>query len=128
MFSGAGDSTYLLAHLVRDIGSISVEEAVHALTAKQTRFFGIPDRGVVRPGAVGDLVVFALEELQPGDEVARTDLPGDAWRYGRTPGGDRATIVAGEPTWLEGAATGARPGTMLERGSQTATGAIGSSR
>ncbi len=116
MFSGAGDATYLLAHLVRDVGSISVEEAVHALTAKQTRFFGIPDRGVVRPGAVGDLVVFALDELQPGDEVARTDLPGDAWRYGRTPGGFRATIVAGQPTWLDGAATGARPGTMLERG------------
>ena len=37
-------------------------------------------------------------------------------RYGRTPGGYRATIVAGEPTWLDGAATGARPGTMLERG------------
>ena len=86
----------------------------------------------MRPGAVGDLVVFALDELQPGDEVARADLPGDARRYGRTPGGYRATIVAGEPTWLDGAATGARPGTMLERGSsvapQPATGAIGSSR
>jgi N-acyl-D-amino-acid deacylase len=116
MFSGAGDATYLLAHLVRDAGTLSIEEAVHALTAKQTRFFGIPDRGVVQPGAVGDLVVFALDELDPGTEVARTDLPGDAWRYGRTPGGYRATIVAGQPTWLDGRATGARPGTMLERG------------
>jgi N-acyl-D-amino-acid deacylase len=116
MFSGAGDSTYLLTHLARDVGSITVEEAVHALTAKQTRFFGIPDRGVVEPGAVADLVVFALEELDPGDEVTRADLPGAAWRYGRTPGGYRATIVAGVPTWLDGAATGSRPGTMLERG------------
>ncbi len=116
MFSGAGDGTYLLAHLVRDRGTLSVEEAIHALTAKQAAFFGIPDRGVVKPGAVADLVVFALDELEPGDEVARTDLPGDAWRYGRTPGGYRATIVAGCPTWLDGAATGARPGTMLARG------------
>jgi hypothetical protein len=60
--------------------------------------------------------VFALEELDPGDEVTRADLPGAAWRYGRTPGGYRATIVAGVPTWLDGAATGSRPGTMLERG------------
>jgi N-acyl-D-aspartate/D-glutamate deacylase len=116
MFSGAGDATYLLAHLVRDVGSISLEEAVHALTAKQTRFFGIPERGVVQPGAVGDLVVFALDELDTGGEVARTDLPGDSWRYGRTPGGYRATIVAGTPTWLDDAPTGARPGTMLARG------------
>jgi N-acyl-D-amino-acid deacylase len=115
MFSGAGDSTYLLAHLVRDVGSITVEEAVHALTAKQTRFFGIPDRGVVQPGAVADLIVFALDELEPGDEITRADLPGGAWRYGRTPGGYRATIVAGEPTWLDGTTTGARPGTMLAR-------------
>lgn len=116
MFSGAGDSTHLLAHLVRDVASVSIEEAVHALTAKQTRFFGIPERGVVQPGAVADLVVFALDDLQPGDEVPRADLPGEAWRYGRTPGGYRATIVAGIPTWFDGAATGARPGTMLGRG------------
>ena len=53
-------------------------------------------------------MVFALDELEPGDEVARTDLPGDAWRYGRTPGGYRATIVAGVPTWLDGARHRAR--------------------
>ena len=117
MFSGAGDSTYLLSHLVRDTGAVSIEEAVHAVTAKQARFFGIPDRGVVRPGAVADLAVFALDDLDPGTEVQRHDLPGGAWRYSRTPGGFRATVVAGTPTWLDGAATGARPGTFLGRSS-----------
>jgi N-acyl-D-aspartate/D-glutamate deacylase len=116
MFSGAGDSTYLLAHLVRDTGAVSIEEAVHAVTAKQAGFFGIPDRGVLRPGAVADLAVFALDELDPGTEVQRHDLPGGSWRYSRTPGGYRATVVAGTPTWLDGAATGARPGTFLARG------------
>jgi N-acyl-D-aspartate/D-glutamate deacylase len=116
MFSGAGDSTYLLAHLVRDTGAVSIEEAVHAVTAKQAGFFGIPDRGVLRPGAVADLAVFALDELDPGTEVQRHDLPGGSWRYSRTPGGYRATVVAGTPTWFDGAATGARPGTFLARG------------
>jgi N-acyl-D-aspartate/D-glutamate deacylase len=116
MFSGAGDATYLLAHMVRETGILSIEEAVHAVTAKQARFFGVPDRGVVRPGAVADLVVFDLAELDPGVEVPRADLPGGAWRYSRTPGGYRATVVSGTPTWLDGAATGARPGSMLPRG------------
>ena len=113
MFSGAGDSTYVLSHLVRDTAALSIEEAVHAVTAKQAAFFAIPERGTIRLGAVGDLAVFALEEINPGGEVRRHDLPGGAWRYSRTPGGYRATIVAGTPTWLNGAATGHRPGTMI---------------
>jgi N-acyl-D-aspartate/D-glutamate deacylase len=115
MFNGAGDATYTLIHLARDPGRVSIEEAVHVVTAKPARFFGIPDRGVLAPGAVADIVVFALEELDPGTEVRRDDLPGGAWRYGRTPGGYRATVVGGVPTWLDGASTGARPGGMLSR-------------
>jgi len=116
MFSGAGDSTYLLAHLVRDTAALAIEEAVHAVTARQARFFGIPERGVIRAGAVADLAVFDLSELDPGTEVRRYDLPGGSWRYSRTPGGYRATIVAGTPTWLDGTSTGNRPATMLSRG------------
>jgi N-acyl-D-amino-acid deacylase len=113
MFSGAGDSTYFLAHLARDTKAVSIEHAVNAVTAKQAAFFGIPDRGVVKVGAIADLAVFDLAELDPGVEVRQQDLPGGAWRYSRTPGGYRATIVAGVPTWLDGKSTGHRPGTMV---------------
>lgn len=113
MFSGAGDGTYFLSHLVRDTGLLRIEEAVQAVTSRLAGFFGIPQRGVIRPGAVADLAVFALEDLTNGTEVQRRDLPGGAWRYSRTPGGYRATIVGGVPTWLNGAATGRRPGSML---------------
>ena len=113
MFSGAGDGTYFLSHMVRDTGLLSVEEAVEAMTGRLAGFFGVPDRGVIRPGATGDLAVFELDHLAPGHEVAQRDLPGGAWRYSRTPGGYRATIVSGTPTWLEGKPTGNRPGAML---------------
>jgi N-acyl-D-aspartate/D-glutamate deacylase len=120
MFSGAGDSTYLLAQLARDLGTVRLEEAVHAVTGKQAAFFGIPERGEIRAGAVADLAVFALDDLTNGEEVIRHDLPGGAWRYSRTPGGYRATIVAGTPTWLDGASTGARPATLLSRAERRA--------
>jgi N-acyl-D-aspartate/D-glutamate deacylase len=113
MFSGAGDGTYFLSHMVRDTGLLGIEEAVHAVTGRLAGFFGIPDRGVVRPGAVADLAVFDLDELDNGAEVPRQDLPGGAWRYSRTPGGYRATIVSGTPTWQDGRATGQRPGALL---------------
>ncbi len=113
MFSGAGDGTYFLAHLVRDTGLLRIEEAVQAVTSRLAGFFGIPNRGVIRPGAAADLAVFALGDLTSGTEVQRRDLPGGAWRYSRTPGGYRATVVGGVPTWLDGASTGRRPGSML---------------
>ena len=117
MFSGAGDSTYLLAHLVRDVGSVSVEEAVHARHRQAGAVLRHPRPRRRAPGRGRPTSSCSRStSSSPATRCARTDLPGDAWRYGRTPGGYRATIVAGEPTWLDGAATGARPGTMLERG------------
>jgi N-acyl-D-aspartate/D-glutamate deacylase len=113
MFSGAGDGTFFLANLVRDNGLLRIEEAVQAVTSRLAGFFGIPHRGIIRPGAEADLAVFALDDLTNGTEVQRRDLPGGAWRYSRTPGGYQATIVGGVPTWLDGAATGRRPGSML---------------
>jgi N-acyl-D-aspartate/D-glutamate deacylase len=113
MFSGAGDGTFFLANMVRDTGLLRIEEAVQAVTSRLTGFFGIPNRGIIRPGAAADLAVFALEDLTNGTEVQRRDLPGGAWRYSRTPGGYRATIVGGVPTWLDGASTGKRPASML---------------
>ena len=119
MFSGAGDSTYVLAHLARDEALLPLEAAVHAVTGRPARYFGIPDRGVVAPGAVGDLAVFELDALQNGAEHRVFDVPAGGWRYTREPGGYRATIVAGVPTWLDGGPTGARPGTMLRRAGST---------
>jgi N-acyl-D-amino-acid deacylase len=113
MFSGAGNATYLLTHYVRDTGLLTIEEAVHAVTGKHADFFGLRDRGVVAPGKAADLVVFDLDEIDLQPEVRVSDIPGGSWRYSRPAGGYRATFVNGEPTWLNGASTGATPGSFL---------------
>lgn len=112
LFAGAGEHIYLLSHYVRDTGLLSIEEAVHALTGRTASFFGLGDRGVVAPGKLGDLVVFALDEIELGEEERQYDVPHGTWRLARKPAGLRATICAGVPTWLDGRSTGARPGTF----------------
>jgi N-acyl-D-aspartate/D-glutamate deacylase len=116
MFNGAGNATWMLAHLVRDTGQCGVEEVVHAVTGKLAAHFGLVDRGTLEVGQAGDLTVFALDEidLQPDERV--DDVPGGSWRYTRAPGGYRATAVNGVLTFDGAKATGERPGAFLSAG------------
>ena len=111
LFCGAGQNVYLLTHYVRDTGQLEIEEAVHALTGRSADFLGLHDRGVIEPGRLGDLAVFGLDEIEMRPEIRAHDVPHGTWRLTRPPAGFRATVVRGTPTWLDGAATGARPGT-----------------
>ena len=90
MMCGAGDSTLLLTEHVRDRGDLTVEAGVHQLTGRIADAFGIHDRGTLRPGMAGDVVVFALDELAYRPEAFVHDLPGGAPRLtapgGRVPG------------------------------------------
>ena len=60
MLCASGDTTLLFTRHVRERGDLTLERAVHELTARQAAAFGFHDRGVVTEGAAGDLVVFAL--------------------------------------------------------------------
>lgn len=46
-----------LARYTRELGLLSLEECVEHLTSRAARRLGLTDRGVVRTGAVADLVV-----------------------------------------------------------------------
>ena len=103
MMCGAGDSTLLFTEHVRDRGDLTVEAGVHQLTGRIADAFGIHDRGVVREGLAGDVVVFALDELdvraravrrrsprrRAPPHPARRRLPAHRGRRRRDPGGWR---------------------------------------
>jgi N-acyl-D-aspartate/D-glutamate deacylase len=112
LFCGAGQHVYLLTHYVRDTGQLPIEEAVNALTGRTASFFGLTDRGSIAPGTIGDLAVFALDEIELRQERRAYDVPDGSWRLSRPPAGFRATVVRGTPTWLHGESTGAHPGSV----------------
>jgi N-acyl-D-aspartate/D-glutamate deacylase len=113
MMCASGDSTLLLTRHVRERGDFSLEWAVHQLAGRQAEVFGFDGRGIVAPGNVADLTVFALDELHYDADGFVDDLPGGGSRLRRPEGGYRATIVAGVPVQLAGEITGALPGRVL---------------
>jgi N-acyl-D-amino-acid deacylase len=48
----------VLGHYARDLGLFSMEAAVRKMTGHTAETFGLRDRGVIRPGAYADLVLF----------------------------------------------------------------------
>lgn len=108
-FCGVGDSTLLLTRHVRDRGDLTIELAVHKLTAEPAELLGLSDRGKIAPGAIADLTIFALDELRWEAEFMAEATPPDVERFKRPPGNYRYTILSGIVVQTEGRETGARP-------------------
>ena len=95
-FCDAGAGLHLLGHWVRERGIMSIERAVHRLTAETAEAFGIPDRGRIAPGAWADLALFDPATVgrgpahAPARPAERRVAPGHArarhsWRLGEWP-------------------------------------------
>ena len=61
---------------MRERHDLTLAQAVYELTGRQAEVFGFRGRGVIAPGNVADLVVFALDELHYDDDEFVHDLPG----------------------------------------------------
>lgn len=105
--------TYLLGHLVRERGELSIGEAIHKLTGAPAAAWGFTDRGVIAPGAIADLNVIDLATVAPELPEVVHDLPAGATRLIQRARGMAATIVAGEVLLVDGEHTGALPGRLL---------------
>jgi N-acyl-D-amino-acid deacylase len=113
MLCASGDTTLVLTRHVRERGDFTLESAVYELTGRQAEVFGFSGRGVIAPGNVADLVVFALADLHYDQDEFVHDLPNDGARLRRPEGGYRATIVDGVAVQLDGKLTGALPGRVI---------------
>ncbi|HZB45482.1 MAG TPA: amidohydrolase family protein, partial [Pyrinomonadaceae bacterium] len=101
---GYGNNARVLGLYVRELGVISLEDAVRKMTSLPAQTFGLRDRGLVREGLAADLVIF--DEKLVGDR-ATFEQP---HQYAA---GLDFVFVNGEPVVAEGQPTPARPGAAL---------------
>ncbi len=88
-------TTFLLKHWVRETGTLSIEQAVHMLTAKPAEIFGITDRGLLAEGRPADVVVFDPATVGDGKLQRVYDMPAGADRLVSQASGIDAVIVNG---------------------------------
>lgn len=97
----------VLGRYVRERQLLSLEDAVHRMTGLAAGHMGFDNRGVIRAGAMADLVLF------DPDTVLDRATPE---RPARLSTGIHSVWVSGQPVFQGGESTGARPGTVIRRG------------
>ena len=102
-----GSFPRILGQFVRDESLLSLEEAVRKMTSAPAARLGLRDRGVIRDGAIADLVVFDPATVR---STATYDEPRSY------PIGIEQVIVAGTLVVADGVHTGAMPGRALRHG------------
>ncbi|MFK4853033.1 family 20 glycosylhydrolase [Microbacterium sp. ZW T6_19] len=107
---GRGTFARYLGHYSRDLGILSLEEAVRHLSANPAARLGLDlgdaPRGVIREGATADLVLFDSETVAAG---ATFESPFER------PIGIVEVLVSGVPVVAGGTVTGSTPGAALRK-------------
>jgi len=97
----------VLEHYVRNERLLPLEAAIHKMTGMVARKLGLADRGVLRPGARADVVVF--DPMRVHDRSSYADPKNH-------PDGIEHVFVNGVATVRDGQHTGARAGRVLAKG------------
>lgn len=102
-----GNNARVLARYVRELKMLSLEEAVRRMTSLPAQTFKLEGRGIIKPGAWADLVVFDPDTIA---DLATFD---DPHHYAT---GFSDVLVNGIPVLRDGKMTSARPGGPLRKG------------
>jgi N-acyl-D-amino-acid deacylase len=114
--AAAGEATHprsygtfprVLGCYVREKGLLSLAHAINKMTGLPASRLGMADRGIIRPGAAADLLLF-----DPATIIDKAGY-GDPHRYSK---GVEHLLVNGKMVVKDGKLTGERPGRVLKRG------------
>jgi len=108
-----GFTTTLLAHWVRELGVLRLEDAVRLVTSVPAALYGLRGRGRLSPGAAADIVCFDAARVDLERTELTHDLPGGAARLIQRPIGIEHVIVNGELLVEATRQTPARSGQLL---------------
>jgi N-acyl-D-amino-acid deacylase len=102
----AGSFPRVLGRYVREQNLMTLEDAVHKMTGLTAEHMGFTDRGLIRQGAIADLVLF-----DPDTVIDRaTPLAPTLLSEGIT-----SVWVGGDLVYADGVATDRRPGKVIRR-------------
>ncbi|MBS1807087.1 MAG: D-aminoacylase [Acidobacteria bacterium] len=96
----------ILARFVREDKTLTLAEAVRKMTSYPAQIFGLQDRGVIRPGAFADLVLFDPKQIK---DRATYDNPR------RFAAGIKSVFVNGNIAFADGEWNNAPRGVVIKR-------------
>jgi len=102
--SGFGWTARLLGHYVRELGALSLEQAVRRITSLPAERLGLTSRGRIVVGAPADIVVF--DPAAVSDNATLTDPK-------QHPDGFDHVLLSGVFTLRDGARTDSNPGRVI---------------
>jgi N-acyl-D-amino-acid deacylase len=106
-FNDAGFGLHLLGHWARELGAMTMSEAVRRLTAHPASVLGMKDRGLIREGFAADLLLFEPNTVGRGPKRRVFDLPGGAPRL-------TTDAVGVRGVWVNGVQVADRQGLLQE--------------
>jgi N-acyl-D-amino-acid deacylase len=94
----------VIGRYVHDEGRLSLEEAVRKMTSLPARVLRLDDRGVLRPGAWADIVLFDPERFRDAATYDRPDFYGPGLAF---------VLINGQIVLENGRMSGRKPGRVL---------------
>jgi N-acyl-D-amino-acid deacylase len=102
-----GSFARVLGHYTRELGLLTLPDAIRKMTSVPAETFGLTDRGLLEPGYAADLVVLDPDSVLDHATFAEPH---------QLSVGVRDVVVNGVPVLRDGVPTGERPGRRLRRG------------